>query len=108
MYALRQGAEPVPLAASVGLGLALRFLVPAPAGITLQAWTLLSIFVSAIAGAIPAAFAAAPAPPEVLRGVRSMIVTVFAVVAQGHRAALSAGRGVVLSLVVAGIRDLEG
>jgi len=41
----------VPFAASVGLGLALRFLVPIPAGITLQAWSLLSIFVSAIAGA---------------------------------------------------------
>jgi DASS family divalent anion:Na+ symporter len=39
------------LAASVGLGLALRFLVPVPVGITMQAWTLLSIFVSAIAGA---------------------------------------------------------
>ena len=47
----RQGAEPVPFAASVGLGLALRFLVPIPAGITVQAWSLLSIFVSAIAGA---------------------------------------------------------
>ena len=41
----------MPFAASVGLGLALRFLVPIPAGITLQAWSLLSIFVSAIAGA---------------------------------------------------------
>ena len=41
----------MPFAASVGLGLALRFLVPVPAGITLQAWSLLSIFVSAIAGA---------------------------------------------------------
>jgi divalent anion:Na+ symporter, DASS family len=40
----------VPLAAAVGLGVALRFLVPIPAGITVQAWTLLSIFVSAIVG----------------------------------------------------------
>ena len=45
-----QGAKPVPLAAAVGLGVALRFLVPIPAGITVQAWTLLSIFVSAIVG----------------------------------------------------------
>lgn len=34
----------------MGLGVALRFLVPIPAGITVQAWTLLSIFVSAIVG----------------------------------------------------------
>ena len=40
----------MPLAAAVGLGVALRFLVPIPAGITVQAWTLLSIFVSAIVG----------------------------------------------------------
>ena len=48
---LWQGAKSGPFAASVGLGLALRFLVPVPEGITMQAWTLLSIFVSAIAGA---------------------------------------------------------
>lgn len=47
---LVQGAKPVPFLAAVGLGLALRFLVPIPAGITVQAWTLLSIFVSTIAG----------------------------------------------------------
>ncbi len=40
----------MPLAAAVGLGVALRFLVPIPAGITVQAWSLLSIFVSAIVG----------------------------------------------------------
>lgn len=45
-----QGAKPVPFLAAVGIGLALRFLVPIPAGITVQAWTLLSIFVSTIAG----------------------------------------------------------
>lgn len=45
-----QGAKPVPFLAAVGLGLALRFLVPVPAGITMQAWTLLSIFISTIAG----------------------------------------------------------
>lgn len=45
-----QGAKPVPLAAAVGLGMLLRFAVPIPEGITVQAWTLLSIFVSAIVG----------------------------------------------------------
>ncbi|GAB4819400.1 hypothetical protein N2152v2_006446 [Parachlorella kessleri] len=46
------GAKGVPLLLSVSLGLALRFLVPAPAGVTMQAWTLLSIFVSTIAGLV--------------------------------------------------------
>ena len=46
----------VPLAASVAIGLALRFAVPVPAGVTLQAWTLLAIFVSTIAGARLEAF----------------------------------------------------
>lgn len=46
------GAKPVPLLLSVGLGLALRFLVPIPVGIDVQAWTLLSIFVSTIAGLV--------------------------------------------------------
>lgn len=41
----------MPLAVAAGLGLLLRFAVPIPAGITLQGWTLLSIFVSAIVGA---------------------------------------------------------
>ena len=45
------GAKLGPLAASVAIGLALRFAVPVPAGVTLQAWTLLAIFVSTIAGA---------------------------------------------------------
>lgn len=48
-----QGAKPVPLAAAVGLGVLLRFAAPIPAGITVQAWTLLSIFVSAIVGGSP-------------------------------------------------------
>lgn len=45
-----QGAKPVPLLLSVAIGAALRFLVPIPSGITVQAWTLLSIFVSTITG----------------------------------------------------------
>jgi len=40
----------IPLAASVAVGLAIRFLVPIPVGITTNAWSLLSIFVSTIAG----------------------------------------------------------
>ena len=47
-----QGAKPLPLLASVAVGLALRFLVPVPAGVTLQAWTLLSIFTSTIVGLV--------------------------------------------------------
>ena len=44
------GVKPLPLALSVGLGLALRVLVPVPEGLTTQAWSLLSIFISTIAG----------------------------------------------------------
>lgn len=44
--------------ASIGLGLAVRFLVPIPPEISLQAWTLLSIFVSTIAGRYAGAGAA--------------------------------------------------
>lgn len=47
---IKQGAKIVPLFASVGLGLAIRFFAPIPAGISTEAWTLLSIFVSTIAG----------------------------------------------------------
>eukprot|EP00891_Asterochloris_glomerata_P005359 jgi/Astpho2/5359/Aster-05904 len=46
------GAKPVPALLSIGVGLALRFLVPVPEGITMQAWTLLSIFASTIAGLV--------------------------------------------------------
>ena len=44
------GVKPVPLLLSAAIGVALRFLVPIPDGLTTQAWTLLSIFVSTIAG----------------------------------------------------------
>ncbi len=47
-----QGAKPVPLLASVAIGAVLRFLIPCPAGITTEAWTLLAIFVSTIAGLV--------------------------------------------------------
>ena len=45
-----QGAKLIPLAASVAIGLVIRFLIPIPEGITTNAWSLLSIFVSTIAG----------------------------------------------------------
>ena len=48
----QKGAKLLPLAASVGIGLALRFLVPVPTGLEPQAWTLLSVFVSTIAGLV--------------------------------------------------------
>ncbi|GFR42213.1 hypothetical protein Agub_g3104 [Astrephomene gubernaculifera] len=46
------GVKIQPALIAVGLGLALRFLVPIPAGITAQAWSLLSIFVSTILGLV--------------------------------------------------------
>ncbi|CAN6211001.1 unnamed protein product [Urochloa humidicola] len=46
------GAKLVPLVISVAVGLAVRFLVPRPAEVSLQAWQLLSIFLSTIAGLV--------------------------------------------------------
>ncbi|XP_039127670.1 dicarboxylate transporter 2.1, chloroplastic-like [Dioscorea cayenensis subsp. rotundata] len=46
------GAKPLPLAISIAIGLAVRFLVPRPAEVSLQAWQLLSIFLSTIAGLV--------------------------------------------------------
>ncbi len=46
------GAKIVPLVVCVSLGLVLNFAVPTPAGISQQGWTLLSIFVSTIAGLV--------------------------------------------------------
>lgn len=45
-----QGAKLVPLAATILIGVAIRFCFPVPEGVTVQAWTLLSIFVSTVAG----------------------------------------------------------
>ena len=45
-----QGAKPWPLVQSIAVGLLLRFVVPIPAGVTAQAWSLLAIFISTIAG----------------------------------------------------------
>ncbi|CAN6218021.1 unnamed protein product [Urochloa humidicola] len=46
------GAKLVPLVISVAVGLAVRFLAPRPAEVSLQAWQLLSIFLSTIAGLV--------------------------------------------------------
>ncbi|CAL5001574.1 unnamed protein product [Urochloa decumbens] len=46
------GAKPIPLLISLAAGLAVRFLVPRPAEVTPQAWQLLSIFLSTIAGLV--------------------------------------------------------
>lgn len=47
-----QGAKPVPFVISVCIGLIVRFLVPKPVEVTPQAWQLLSIFLSTIAGLV--------------------------------------------------------
>nr|GEX23958.1 dicarboxylate transporter 2.1, chloroplastic-like [Tanacetum cinerariifolium] len=47
-----QTAKLVPLVLSVSIGLLIRFVVPKPVEITPQAWQLLSIFVSTIAGLV--------------------------------------------------------
>ncbi|EES15485.1 hypothetical protein BDA96_07G242100 [Sorghum bicolor] len=46
------GAKPLPLLISLAAGLAVRFLVPRPAEVTPEAWQLLSIFLSTIAGLV--------------------------------------------------------
>ncbi|KAJ6298969.1 hypothetical protein OIU76_020023, partial [Salix suchowensis] len=48
----QKGAKLIPLLISVSIGLIIRFAVPRPIGITPQAWQLLSIFLSTIAGLI--------------------------------------------------------
>ncbi|KAF8781094.1 hypothetical protein HU200_001070 [Digitaria exilis] len=46
------GAKLVPLVISIAVGLAVRYLAPRPAEVSLQAWQLLSIFLSTIAGLV--------------------------------------------------------
>ncbi|KAL0909288.1 hypothetical protein M5K25_020141 [Dendrobium thyrsiflorum] len=46
------GAKPLPLAISVAIGLTIRFLIPKPVEVTPQAWQLLAIFFSTIAGLV--------------------------------------------------------
>uniref|UniRef100_A0A0E0AWQ8 Citrate transporter-like domain-containing protein n=1 Tax=Oryza glumipatula TaxID=40148 RepID=A0A0E0AWQ8_9ORYZ len=47
-----RGQDPVPLLVSLAVGLAVRFLAPRPAEVTPQAWQLLSIFLTTIAGLV--------------------------------------------------------
>ncbi|KAK4252790.1 hypothetical protein QN277_014332 [Acacia crassicarpa] len=47
-----QGAKPLPLFISISIGLIVQFLVPKPVEVTPQAWQLLSIFLSTIAGLV--------------------------------------------------------
>ncbi|KAK9044163.1 hypothetical protein V6N11_072479 [Hibiscus sabdariffa] len=47
-----QGAKLLPFVISISIGLIVRFLVPRPVEVTLQAWQLLSIFLSTIAGLV--------------------------------------------------------
>eukprot|EP00873_Tetraselmis_striata_P037103 jgi/Tetstr1/457367/TSEL_043970.t1 len=46
------GLQLVPAAISIAVGLAVRFLVPIPEGLTVQAWNLLSIFLSTVVGLV--------------------------------------------------------
>ncbi|CAK8530316.1 unnamed protein product [Lathyrus sativus] len=47
-----QGAKPIPFLISISIGLIVRFFVPKPVEVTPQAWQLLSIFLSTIAGLV--------------------------------------------------------
>ena len=47
-----KGAKIVPSLLSVALGLVVKFVIPCPAGVLPQAWTLLAIFLSTIAGLV--------------------------------------------------------
>ncbi|KAL5563307.1 hypothetical protein UlMin_033054 [Ulmus minor] len=47
-----QGAKPIPLIISIAVGVIVRFFVPKPVEVTPQAWQLLSIFLSTIAGLV--------------------------------------------------------
>ncbi|XP_050261856.1 dicarboxylate transporter 2.1, chloroplastic isoform X3 [Quercus robur] len=49
---ITQSAKPIPLILSISIGLIIRFLIPKPPEVTPQAWQLLSIFVSTIAGLV--------------------------------------------------------
>eukprot|EP00958_Prasinococcus_capsulatus_P005583 scaffold539_cov359-Prasinococcus_capsulatus_cf.AAC.18 len=47
-----QGVKIVPALVSISVGLVLNFVVPVPAGVSPQAWQLLSIFLSTIVGLV--------------------------------------------------------
>lgn len=67
-----QGAKIVPLALSIAIGLLVRFVVPKPVEVTAQAWQLLSIFVSTIAGLV---LSPLPVGAWALLGLTTTIVT---------------------------------
>mmetsp|Transcript_912 Transcript_912/g.1363 ORF Transcript_912/g.1363 Transcript_912/m.1363 type:complete len:565 (+) Transcript_912:100-1794(+) len=46
------GIKVVPALQAIAVGLAIRFLIPLPAGVTMQGWTMLSIFVTTILGLV--------------------------------------------------------
>jgi DASS family divalent anion:Na+ symporter len=50
--AVWEGVKPLPFVVSVGVGLALRYLVAKPVAVTTQAWQLLAIFLSTITGLV--------------------------------------------------------
>lgn len=52
MCVIPKGIKVVPALGAIAVGLAIRFLIPIPAGITAQGWSLLSIFASTILGLI--------------------------------------------------------
>ncbi|TQD93513.1 hypothetical protein C1H46_020860 [Malus baccata] len=47
-----QGAKPIPFIISIAIGIVVRFFVPKPVEVTPQAWQLLAIFLSTIAGLV--------------------------------------------------------
>ncbi|CAJ1379713.1 unnamed protein product [Effrenium voratum] len=48
----QRGAKLVPTAITVGIGLFIRFVLPVPAGLSGQAWSILALFVATVAGIV--------------------------------------------------------
>lgn len=46
------GIEPIPALVAISVGLIIKFIVPCPAELTMQAWNLLAIFVSTVVGLV--------------------------------------------------------
>ncbi|KAF5444196.1 hypothetical protein F2P56_036690 [Juglans regia] len=67
-----QGAKPIPFIISISIGLIVRFLVPKPPQVTPQAWQLLSIFLSTVAGLV---LSPLPVGAWAFLGLTSSIVT---------------------------------
>ncbi|CAB4320069.1 unnamed protein product [Prunus armeniaca] len=66
------GAKPIPFIISVAIGLVVRFLVPKPVEVSPQAWQLLAIFLSTIAGLV---LSPLPVGAWAFLGLTSSIVT---------------------------------